>query len=89
MLENENYILWLTSAPPDKDSGERYPGLMGPLVRSRHHFLFLDNVEKNQEKFKSNFEKNGKWSICSKRANAPFSIIFGANAPFSIIFSNI
>ena len=64
MLENGNYILWLTSSPPDKDSGERYPGLMGPLVRSRHHFLFLDNVEKNQEKFKSNFEnmENGAFA---------------------------
>ena len=50
------------------------------FFRSWHHFLFLHNIEKNHEKYKLGFEYIWKyfwkWSICSKRANAPFSIIF-------------
>ena len=45
------------------------------IFRSWHHFLFLDNIEKIQE-FWILLKHYGKWSICSKRANAPFSIIF-------------
>ena len=42
-------------------------------------FLFLDNIEKIEEIFKLIFQSfwkyYGIWSIYSKRANAPFSII--------------
>ena len=42
--------------------------------------LYLDNIEKKQEKIKFSFEYfwkyHGKWSTCSKRASDPFSIIF-------------
>ena len=40
----------------------------------------VKNQEKIQEKIRFSFEYfskyYGKWSICSKRANSPFSIIF-------------
>ena len=50
--------------------------LINPLL----HRLFLDHdinsIEKIQEKIKLSFKYFGKWSICSIRANAPFSIVF-------------
>ena len=49
-----------------------------PYFRSWHHFLFLDNIEKKSRKtiLEYFWKYYGKWSICSNRANASFSIIF-------------
>ena len=73
-------------------------GLKGinPLL----HWLFLDHdiifyfkttLKKIQEKFKLSFEYfwkcYGKWSICSKRANAPISIIFSNAWYFKLTWS--
>ena len=50
------------------------------FFRLWHHFLLLDNIEKIQEQLKLSFGYFWRYyerrSICSKRANAPFSIIF-------------
>ena len=66
------------SLPPPTPSGGCTTFFLAKLTLYSMGYLFLDNNEKIQEKFKLNFEYfwkyYGKWSICSKRANAPFSI---------------
>ena len=56
------------------------------FFRLWHNFLDLNNIVKISRKISLSLEYfwkyYGKWSICSKRANAPFSIIFSSTVVF-------